>query len=316
MDLTRLDPVKLRHLVAIVDAGSFAGAAEGLGISQPAISKSVRALEEVVETQLFERGRAGARPTRYADLLAGHARVILAEYRLAGAELQSLRQANAQQIAIGASLSLTQTLLPAGIAAFRRRWPDVAITVDVGFSEQLLADLSDGRLDLVLSAPEGTTEIGDRLGRTFLLEERDALIVGATHPLLSMDRAGLSDLLAYPWIVPRRSGRLDRIHAIFAKHGLPPPANILRAESGDLARGLLRQGSFICLMGEGVLRADIVAGQVAVLPDAEFAATRAAFLFTRTSTRSRPPLRNLATVLLDMARGQAAPIIAKEQVDV
>ncbi|WP_162234212.1 LysR family transcriptional regulator [Novosphingobium sp. Leaf2] len=298
----RIDPAKLRHLVAVVDAGSFAKAAQTISISQPAISKSIKALEDAVGNRLFERGRAGARPTPHCELLVAHARAILAEYGLAAAELHALSKADTQQLAIGASLSLAQSVLPRAISRFRQRWPEATVSVDVGFSAPLLDGLLAGDLDLVLSAPEDGVKIDDRLQQTFLLEERDALVVGAAHPLLRHDSVTIAQLLEYPWIVPRRSGRLDRIHAVFAAHRLPPPAYVLRSESADLARGLLQEEPFICLMGEGVLRADLASGTVAALPALGFEQRRAAFLFMRRSTRPLTAARNLAAVLHDVAK--------------
>lgn len=301
MDISRLDLVKLRHLVAVVDTGSFVRAAEATGISQPALSKSIRAVEEALGMQLFERGRAGARPTRNTEILVAHARAIMAEYDLAAAELHALGKADQRQLAVGASPSLAQSLLPRAIARFRRRWPEATVSVDVGFSAPLLDSLLTGDLDLVISAPEAGVEVDERLTRTYLLEERDALVVGAAHPLLRQDALVLSDLLDYPWIIPRRSARLDRIHAVFARHRLPPPPYILRSESGDLARGLLREEPFICLVGEGVLRSDLASGHLATLPDLGFTSSRAAFLFTRRSASLPLQTRNFSAVLKDIA---------------
>lgn len=297
-----MDPIKLRHLIAVVDTGSFVRAAEATGISQPALSKSIRTLEDALDMRLFERGRAGARPTRNTEILVPHARSILAEYALAAAELHALGKADQQQIALGASLSLAQSLLPRAIARFRRRWPEAMLSVDVGFSGPLLESLLKGDLDLVLSAPEDGLEIDERLSRTFLLEERDALVVGTAHPLLKQDNLVLSDLLNYPWIIPRRSARLDHIHAVFARHRLPPPSYVLRSESGDLARGLLKEEPFICLVGEGVLRSALLAGDLATLPDLGFTSSRAAFLFTRRSANLRSTTQNFSAVLKDAAR--------------
>ncbi|TVV76534.1 LysR family transcriptional regulator [Sphingomonas solaris] len=303
MRMTSIDPAKLRHFVAVLDAGTFALAAQRLGISQPAISKSIRATEERLGVPLFERGRAGARPTDQARLLAAHARGILAEYALADAELHALGKADAGALAIGASLSLAQSLLPDAIAAFRRRWPDVALAIDVGLSEPLFARLLEGELDFVISAPEPGFPIDARIDRTFLLEEQDALVVGADHPLLAKAEIALGDLLAFPWIVPRRSARIDRIHAVFAAGDLPPPARMLRAEASELARGLLMTAPFICLIGASVLGFEIETGRLATLPDLGFGSTRPAYLARRRGARLRLPARNLATLLTDAAKG-------------
>jgi DNA-binding transcriptional LysR family regulator len=175
--------------------------------------------------------------------------------------------------------------------------------VEAGLSTPLYARLLNGDLDLVLSAPEEGVVIDARLGRTFLLEEKDALVVGANHPLLVRDGITLADLLDFPWIVPRRSTRLDRIHAVFAANRLPPPPYVLRSESSELARGLLTQEPFICLIGEGVLRSEISAGLLAILPDLGFASSRPAFLSSRRGSHLRPAARNFALVLQEVAAG-------------
>lgn len=297
MDLTSIDAIKLRHFVAVLDTGAFALAAQRLGITQPAVSKSIRAIEDRLGVRLFERGRAGARPTDQALLLAAHARIILAEYGLAEAELRAFGKVDGAALAIGASLSLAQSILPEAIARFRLRWPEVALAVDVGLSAPLFAGLLEGELDLVVSAPEPGFAIDERIDRTFLLEEQDALVVGAGHPLLRQEGIALEDLLAFPWIVPRRSARIDRIHAVFAARGLPPPANTLRAESSDLARGLLLKAPFICLIGAGVLGFEIETGRLATLPDLGFVSTRSAYLAKRRGSRLSLAAQNFAAVL-------------------
>lgn len=300
MNLIDVDPAKLRHFIAVLDTGSFARAAQATGISQPAISKSIRALEHAVDMRLFERGRAGARATSNAELLAGHARVILAEYALAEAELRALNQADQSGLAIGASLSLVQTILPQAIARFRRRWPDEPLSVEVGFSQPLYEGLLSGNLDLVLSAPEKGVVIDTRLSRTLLSEEMDALVVGANHPLLERDRMDLGDLLDFPWIVPRRSTRLDHIQAVFAANRLPPPAYMLRSESSELARSLLTQEPYICLIGKAVLQTEINAGALATLPELGLVDKRLVFLARRRSSHQRPAARNFGLVLQEM----------------
>ncbi|MFT3966223.1 MAG: LysR family transcriptional regulator [Sphingobium sp.] len=298
MDFAQVDPAKLRHFIAVLDAGSFALAAQRLRLSQPAISKSIRAIEERLGVALFQRGRAGARPTDHAAILEAHARVILAEYALAQAELNALGKANDRGLAIGASLSLAQSLLPGVIARFRRRWPDVVISVDTGLSAALFGHLLEGELDLVLSAPEEGFVVDARISRTFLFEEEDALVVGVDHPLLAQPGLALADLLSFPWIVPRRSARLDRIHAVFAASGLPPPAHLLRSESGDLARGLLAKAPYICLIGTGVLGQEITNGQFAILPDLGFGTKRAAHLSQRRGARLSIAARNFAALVV------------------
>lgn len=295
-----MDNVKLTHLLAVIETGNFARAAASLGISQPAISKSIKALEADVGVPLLSRGRFGAEPTEYGRLLSSHARIILAEANLARAELRALGNADARRLAVGASLSLSQTLLPEAIARFRRRWPDVVMAVDVGLSAPLFEGLLGGELDFVISAPPTEQVIDDALVQSYLLDEQDVLLVGAHHPLVGRD-VQLADLLDYPWIVPRRSGRLRHIQSVFAASHLPPPARMIRSESADLARALLVREPFICLIGKNILDVHIDAGLLAVLPDLGLSTTRPAFLTRRRRSWSRPAARNFAALVQEVA---------------
>ena len=74
-----LDSKRIRHLLAAVGAGSLTAAAESLGISQPALSMSIKSLEHDLGVALLERHRFGVSPTPYADILVGHARSIEGE---------------------------------------------------------------------------------------------------------------------------------------------------------------------------------------------------------------------------------------------
>lgn len=302
MDIARVDPLKLRHFLAVLDGGSFARAAGTSGISQPAMSKSIAALEQNLGERLFERGRAGACATPIAQILARHARIILAEYSLAQAEIRAVHHASAHELSIGSSPSLAQSLLPRAISRFRNRWPAVAISVEVGFSNPLFTSLLAGDIDLVLSAPEGGATTDTRLSQTFLLEEYDRLVVGANHPLVHHDKIELADLIDYPWIVPRRSDRLNRIHSVFAAAGLPPPSYVLRSESSELARGLLMEQPFICLIGADVLGFDIAEGALRTLPDLGFSSSRLAFLSRRRGSHLGISARNLSLVVEEVAR--------------
>lgn len=296
-----MDPVKLRHFLSVLECGNFAGAAQRVGVSQPAISKSIASLERSVGVPLFVRGRQGAQPTASADVLAGHARLILAEGQLAQAEITALSNAAAGRLAIGASVSLAQTLLPQALARFQKRWPDVVVSVDVGLSPSLFDALVAGDLDFVISAPPVVSAYDDIVRQDYLLDERDALIMGADHPLANDPAPSLSALGAFPWIMPRRSGRLRHIHAVFASAGLPPPARMLRSESTELARGLLNSAPYICLLGDTIFKAEIETGRFRALHDERFALTRAAFLTSRRRSRLRPAAGNLATILREVA---------------
>jgi DNA-binding transcriptional LysR family regulator len=297
-----MDPVKLSHFLAVLETGHFARAARQLGLSQPAISKSIKALESSLGVQLFQRGQYGAQPTEFGNRLARHARLIVAEGALARAEMDTLRTASAGHLEIGASVNFARDILPAAIERYRRRWPDVAISVDVGLSSSLFNDLLNGRLDFVISAPPTTLKIDDGLAQEYLLDEVDTFVVGSEHPLVDQPEIGLADLLAFPWVVPKSGGRWEQIHAIFAASGLPPPHRLVRTESTVLALRLLSHGPYICLLGRGIFAPEVEAGRLTELRLPHLIEKRPAFLTTRAHAHSRLSAVNMITILRDICR--------------
>src|SRR6476660_5394689 len=147
-----LDSRRVRHLLAAVSAGSLTAAAESLGISQPALSMSIKALEHDLGVALLKRRRFGVSPTAYADILVGHARSIEAELGQAALRLSDLKQAAAQSVRIGCGPSEAARLLPLALARLRRSQPQVRVFVEYGLSESLMALVAKGEIGFALSS--------------------------------------------------------------------------------------------------------------------------------------------------------------------
>ena len=106
------DATRLRQLATVIRCRSYAKAAEVLGMSQPALSKSVLALERELGVKVLERGRFGAVPTPFGEALARRSDAVDAELRIAREELRSLRNARAGRVTIGCGPAEATRLLP------------------------------------------------------------------------------------------------------------------------------------------------------------------------------------------------------------
>lgn len=293
-----MDPTKLRYFLAVLDAGHFARAATTLGISQPAVSKSIKALEDDLGVRLFERGQFGAEPTRYALQLATRARLMLAEGRLARAELDAMRGARAGRLAIGAGISFAYRVLPIAIDRYRRRWPGVSLSVDVGMSEPLFSALQRGEFDFVISAPPVALSLQTELQQEKLFDEVDSPVVGRGHPLLSIPPTSLADICGFPWLVSARSGLWESICARFIQAGLDPPKDVVRIDSEVLAKALLNQGPYICLLGRELYALELQQGLLFEIPIEGFGDTRPAYV----TSRRRSPLQLAAQNMIQIIR--------------
>ena len=189
---------QLRCFVTVADEGQFTAAADELQMAQPSISAQIARLETVLGIPLFVRGR---RPVALTE--AGRELVPLARRALAAVEdvfhavddLEGLRRGH---VTVGATPSLTATLLPPVLASFRRAHPEVSLELVEKDTDALAGELEAGRLDLALViGPFARTHAEV----TILATERLALLVRADHPLASRLGVAVDDLRDVPLIM-------------------------------------------------------------------------------------------------------------------
>lgn len=148
-----MNPMELRQLVyfeAVARYGSFTRAADSLRIAQPAVSAQIRRLERELDTVLLERTTRRVAVTHAGELVVAHARTVLAELDALRAEVDELSAVLRGQLRLGATLVLGSFDLPATLALFHRRYPEVRLAVQTGLIAELLHQLDQGGLDMVI----------------------------------------------------------------------------------------------------------------------------------------------------------------------
>ena len=244
-----LDVARLRQLALIVREHSFSKAAESLGISQPALSKSIRSMERALGVQLLERGRFGALPTAFGLALVRHADAIDAELRSAVQEVEALRVARTGHICVGCGPSEATRLLPVALKRLRQRSPGITVTVLYGLNEALTPMVKHGEVDFALSSIPARCTDAD-LRRVKLHEDRAAVIVRTGHPLA--ERRGpltAQHLLDRQWILARTS-ELERraLDELFMETGLQPPVVSLETTSAVLMKTMVIQSDLLTFL--------------------------------------------------------------------
>jgi DNA-binding transcriptional LysR family regulator len=143
---------RLRTLVTIADNGSFAEAARILHLAPPTVSLHVQELEERIGAPLLSRKRGNIRPTSVGEALLSRARRLLAETEQALDDLQRQVQGLEGRVRIGASTGVLAHLLPQALEVLAREHPSIDVQVVVLTSQDTLARLADGALDIGLVA--------------------------------------------------------------------------------------------------------------------------------------------------------------------
>ncbi|MEJ3748604.1 LysR substrate-binding domain-containing protein [Actinomycetes bacterium KLBMP 9797] len=139
----------LRYFVAVANLGHFTRAAESLGVTQPTLSKQIHSLEADLGAPLFDRARGVALTPAGAALLPV-ARRILADVDTARREVQELVGLRRGQVRLGATPSISTSLVPPVLGRFRAAHPGIDLHLEEGGSQDLVRHLTGGELDLAL----------------------------------------------------------------------------------------------------------------------------------------------------------------------
>jgi DNA-binding transcriptional LysR family regulator len=173
-----MENFRLKVFRTVAEEASFRRAAERLRLSQPAVSQQIHALEEELSTTLFDRGKGRIRLTDAGVILLRFARkgARLAEEALAA--LDRTRGETAGELRIGASMTVTQYILPRMLGAFLQQYPRVELALTSANTENIVAALAKREIDLGLI--EGPVSSRDVFRQRFF-EDRLVLIVGRKY---------------------------------------------------------------------------------------------------------------------------------------
>jgi DNA-binding transcriptional LysR family regulator len=175
--------VNLRHLRAIHAIwreGSFARAAERLGVVPSALSETVRQVEEIAGAPLFDRRTRPPSPTAIGLDFLRETRPVLEQLDAALDHARDRARAQSGALRIGASPSAIGDMVAPALTAFRRDHPDVPVTLHDDVAETLADMVSDGRLDLAVA---GRARTSAELIQTPVGGDRFGLACAADHPL-------------------------------------------------------------------------------------------------------------------------------------
>lgn len=191
---------QLRYVVTLAEEGQFVKAASRLHVAQPSISAAVRALEVELGANLFDRSRHGALPTAAGEVFLPWARQVLADCEAGVAAVDALGGLQRGRVTLGATPSLTTTLLPAVVAGFRRAHPGVDLVLDEAGSGDLVARLEDNLVDVALII---LPVAGAWLETRDLGEEELVLAVPSGHDLAGRHQVVIDDLRDLPLVMFR-----------------------------------------------------------------------------------------------------------------
>ncbi|HEY8607659.1 MAG TPA: pca operon transcription factor PcaQ [Noviherbaspirillum sp.] len=284
--------IRLRHLdcfACVAETGHLGRAASRLQLTQPAVSKTLSELEDIVGMRLLERGRAGTALTREGRDFLPRARAVLDALGAARAAVRGGQDARPTPLRIGALPTVAPDLLPAALERFRAARPHTPVEVQAGTNTVLLAMLKAGDIDLALARmadPESMRGLSFEL----LYVEPMTLVVRRGHPLAGKPVPGLQEVAGFPVVVSAQ-GTIPRhnTESFFRSHGLELPLSRVETLSVSLARQLVRKSDAVWFAPAGAARPDVEDGLLTTLQLAMPGLEEPVGLMTRSDSDAASP---------------------------
>jgi DNA-binding transcriptional LysR family regulator len=262
----RLKTRQLLLLIALDDYRNIHRAADELHMTQPAASKQIKDLEDMLAVRLFDRLPRGMEPTIYGETMIRHARMALTSLSLAHDDIVALKAGLAGQVEVGVIMAPAMALLPRAIARIKEQAPLLRIGVQLEQSNVLMDKLRHGMLDFMIGR---ILEQQDSAGLIYeeLTDEPACAVVRPGHPLVERTDLLLADICARPWILPPPGSVLrHRFDMMFRKAGLPPPVNVVDSTALLLVTALLQQTDSLHVMPRDVAEYYVSLNVLKILP--------------------------------------------------
>jgi DNA-binding transcriptional LysR family regulator len=186
----------LENFLAIYEARNMHRASEIKGITQPALTKSLRTLEDDIGSALFMRTSWGLEPTEAGQTLYRHACTIDQEARFASLNMNNVLARRGGKIRIGVGPGLAVSSFPKILVDFRRQFPGVRVTARMGLTSQLVEELLHDTLDIVATA-RPSRDLPEHFSCSPLFTIQMAAIARRGHPLLATKNVRAKDLFGY-----------------------------------------------------------------------------------------------------------------------
>ncbi|MCU0758285.1 MAG: LysR family transcriptional regulator [Steroidobacteraceae bacterium] len=278
---------QLRHFVAVVDTGNLSRAAERVAISQPALTRSIKNLEELLGVELLERKPRGVTPTEAGVSLYHHATIVLNACQRLAREVREIERGVTGTVRVGIASMFATHVMDRVAAQLAADHPRLALVVTEGFFEDLLRGLVDGRYDVVFSNFPQVPVSAD-LHLEPLLDVVSSVVASARHPLARRRDLQRRDLVDQRWVIADLPHAQDSFEKYFAIDGLPAPGDVYRTNSLNLMVALVATGRFVSTLPEHLLAREFAAGTLRRLALPGGGIERKAGLIYRESRQPRP----------------------------
>lgn len=292
--------IRLRHVrcfVTVARKKSFVLASEELGLTQPAVSRSVRELEQILGHQLFDRSTRGAELTPQGRDFFNAAESSLNQIWQGTSAVIGNLGAH-EVVRIGALPNVCSQFLPSVIRQFKADAPHVRLVILPGTNADLLGRLRRNECDFVLGR---LSTSDDMRGLVFeaLYDEPLVFVVHSDHPLAGRN-VTIEEVLGYQLLVPPEGTIIrQEMDRYLSGRGISQLSNSIETTSSDLQRACLRTSNMIAITPKGVVQNEVENGEFVCLPLDDAGLSGPVGLTTNPDLRPSPAVTHFMATIRD-----------------
>jgi len=292
----------IEYFEVIAKHGHLGRAADALKLSQPALSKSLRRLEQALQAKLVKKTPKGVELTPEGSVLFMRARDLRLSLQSVAREVADVGQGRVGLLRIGVGFPRPEEFLASAFAAMLKDAPRTSLIVTVSDNDVMIPALRTGEIDLIFNylsmtgSPEG-------LVREHLHDDEQVVCASATHRLARRRRVALADLAQEKWAVSALTQTSQlRLHEAFRSASLPPPQIAFECRSPRLKLRTVVNSDLLDWTSRRFVEKSEFASTVTILPVKELEWVRPIGLIYRRETYLPPAIGRFIEILKAQAR--------------
>ena len=291
----------IQYFAVVAEHRHLGRAAESLGLSQPALSMSLRRLEKFMQTKLMQRTPKGVELTASGEAVFAHARRLRLSVEDISREVADLSHGRSGHLRIGTPPVFTLRLVPTACEALLKEAPKVTLKITVTERNPLLTGVRSGTLDLVVTTIQAPRH--EELVEVHLYDEEYVVYASANHRLAKRKQLTLADLAQERWAISDANNpSWQRLSQTIGLAGLPPPRIGIEATYLPLRQHLVAASELLAFGSISVAQYAAAHFRTAVLHVTDLAHNRRVGVIYRKDAYLSPAARRFIEILKATAK--------------
>lgn len=291
----------IEYFAVVAEHGSIGRAAEALELSQPALSKSLRRLEQSIDAKVVKRTPKGVELTPVGSALLAQVRRLRLMLNDISREAADLSQGRAGHLRVGTPGGFALDLVPTACDAMLKEAPKVTMNIAVCERDASMTGLRNGKLDLAIITVQAPHH--EDMGEEYLFDEEFVVYVAANHRLAKRKQLTLADLVQERWATGFTNGPPERrLSQAFEDAGLPPPKFAIQTAFLPIRYHLVAASDFLSFNSRRMVRYAAARLRIRELHVKDLAYTRRVGVYYRKDAYLSPAARRFIEILKATAR--------------